>query len=262
MTLDRAELAGTGAALVFHLALIAAMSLSLAQVADSPEPPAMEVELVEDVALKAAAPAAAPTAAQTPETGEALPIEPTPAPKIEPTPPAPRVVPTPAPRSTEKASARPAPSRPKKPAAPPTKAPRVSRIGDDFLKGIADAPAASAPAAAAPKFSASALAGIQQAIRRQVQPCADRQSNPGTGANRIRVKLHLRLSRSGRLLRPPEVAGISGVDEENAHLEERVKDLAVATFVGCAPLSGLPPDLYKTANGQGWGDFIMNYNLP
>jgi hypothetical protein len=43
MNMDRAELAGTGAALAFHVALIAAMSLSLAHIARTPEAPAMEV---------------------------------------------------------------------------------------------------------------------------------------------------------------------------------------------------------------------------
>ena len=45
MTLDRAELAGTGAALAVHVALIAARSLHLARVDTPPEPPAMEVEV-------------------------------------------------------------------------------------------------------------------------------------------------------------------------------------------------------------------------
>lgn len=251
MSIDRAELAGTGAALAFHVALVAALSLSLAQIDSVPEPPSMEVEFVDEVGLTAAAPSAIvtpPPASEAPETGEA---EPEPAPRIEPAP-APRL-------------ARTTPTRPTPAKATPTKpAPRVSRIGDDFLKGIAEAPARpSAPAkAAAATVSASAMAGIVQAIRRQVQPCADRQVNPGPGASRIRVKLRLQLLPNGRMKRPPQIVGTSGVDEENGRYEERVKDLAVATFVGCAPLTGLPPELYETASGKGWSDFILNYNLP
>lgn len=249
MNLDRAELAGTGAALVFHIALIAAMSLSLAHVASVPEPPSMEVEFVEDIGLAAAAPSqltTPPPASSAPEIGEADSIEPTPAP----------VLASPTPRQVDRpAPAKPLPSRP---------APRASRIGDDFLKGIADSPPNStAPAKpAAATVSASAMAGIVQAIRRRVQPCADRQVNPGAGASRIRVRLRLQLLPNGRLKGRPEVIGTSGVDDENARYEERVKDLAVNTFVGCAPLSGLPPELYETASGKGWSDFIMNYNLP
>ena len=252
MRMDRAEWTGTGAALLFHVALIGALSMSLAHVDVTPEPPAMEVEFVEEVGLTAAAPqpvVVPPPPSQAPEIGEAEPIVATP--------------PSPAPRSTPAPVVKPTPPRP---AAPPKPAPRVSRIGDDFLKGIADdklSPRSStAPKPAAATVSASAMAGIVQAIRRQVQPCADRQVNPGSGASRIRVRMRLQLTRSGRLRGPPQVIGTSGVDDENARYEERVKDLAVATFVGCAPLVGLPPELYETESGRGWSDFIMNYNLP
>lgn len=274
MSIDRAELAGTGAALAFHVALVAALSLHLAQPDAIPEPPSMEVEFIDEVGLSAATPtpAVTPPQSQAPEIGEAEPVEPapapTPAPQIEPAP-APRIVPTPAPRPA-KTLAKPAPAKaaPVKPApakaAPAKPAPRVSRIGDDFLKGINESPAKAAPAAkpAAATVSPSAMAGIVQAIIRQVQPCANRQVDPGPGANRIRVKLRLQLSRSGRLSRPPQVVGTTGVDDENSRYEERVKDLAVATFVGCAPLTGLPPELYETSSGKGWSDFILNYKLP
>ena len=250
MSLDRAELAGTGAALAFHVALVAALSLHLAQVDSVPEPPSMEVEFVDEVALAAAAPAAMaapPPASEAPEIGEA---EPTPVPRIEP---------APAPRFTATAPVRPTPLK----ATPARPAPRASRIGDDFLKGIDEAPARAAAAKpAAATVSVSAMAGIVSAIRRQVQPCADRQVSPGPGASRIRVRMRLQLLPNGRLKRSPQVIGTSGVDDENSRYEERVKDLAVATFVGCAPLAGLPPDLYETASGKGWSDFIMNYNLP
>ena len=283
MSIDRAELAGTGAALAFHVALVAALSLHLAQVDAVPEPPSMEVEFVDEVALSAAAPTPAvtpPPPSQAPEIGEAQPIEPAPAPAPTPTPtpqiepaPAPRVVPTPAPRPA-KAPAKPTPAKaaPAKPAtakpaaakaAPAKPAPRVSRIGDDFLKGIDEAPARAAPRAraAAATFDANALASIQQAIRRQVQPCADRQVDPGPGANRIRVTLNIRLNRSGRLLGPPRVVRTSGVDDENSRYEQRVEDLAVAAYTGCAPLTGLPPDLYQTEKG-GWSNINMTYRLP
>ena len=102
------------------------------------------------------------------------------------------------------------------------------------------------------------MAGIAQAIRRQVQPCADRQVNPGPGASRIQVRMRIRLFLNGRLKGAPEVISTSGVTDDNARYEERVKDLAVAAFVGCAPLTGLPAELYD----KGWSDFIMRYNLP
>ena len=252
MSIDRAELAGTGVAVAFHVALIAALSLSLARVARPPEPPAMEVELVDEVGLQAAAPS--PIAAPPP---------PSQAPELSPAPPTPDVAP---PVPTPAQSVTPTPPRPVE-ATPPAKTPppkapsKASRIGADFLKGIGDGAPSTAPArAAAATISPSAMAGIQQAIRRQVQPCADRQINPGPGASRIKVKLHLVLTRSGGLSRPPEVVATSGVDDDNGKYEERVKDLAVAIISGCAPLT-LPPELYQTANG-GWSNFNMTYSLP
>ena len=53
----------------------------------------------------------------------------------------------------------------------------------------------------------------------------------------------------------------SGVDDDNGKYEERVKDLAVAIISGCAPLAGLPQDLYQTPAG-GWSNFNMIYSLP
>ena len=53
MTADRAEWTGVGAALAFHVALIAALSTSLASIKDVAEPPSMEVELVDSAAISA-----------------------------------------------------------------------------------------------------------------------------------------------------------------------------------------------------------------
>jgi outer membrane biosynthesis protein TonB len=259
--LDRAEWTGTGAALLFHVALIGAMSLSLAHVVSTPEPPSMEVDFVDEVGLTSASPeppAPAP-AAQSP-TVEPVPEpdEPTvaPAPAPAPTPLATKPLPRPVPKTIQPA-ARPAPARP----APAKPAPRAPRLGDDFLKGIAESPSTSARAAPA-TVSASAMAGIQQAIRRQVQPCADRQVNPGPGASRIRVKMNLQLLPNGRLKRPPVVISTSGVDGDNEQYEERVKDLALAIVAGCAPFRGLPEELYRTSSGSGWNNFNLTYNLP
>ncbi|HVL79858.1 MAG TPA: hypothetical protein VM346_11320 [Sphingomicrobium sp.] len=261
MSLDRAELAGTGVAILFHAGLIAALSMSLAGVNRAPEPPAMEVELVEEVILASAAPTpvVAPPVEQAPVTAEAKPEEIV-QPRPEPLPPSPRVEPAPAPRPAERSVPPPKAPPVAAPAAPARPAPRVARIGDDFLKGIAEATQpVSQPAA--PAFSAAARASITQAIRRQIQPCADQQVNPGPGANRISVTLNLRLSRGGRLIQPPQVVRTSGVDDENARFEDRVKDLAVAAYVGCSPLTGLPQELYQTPEG-GWSNINMTYRLP
>jgi hypothetical protein len=110
-------------------------------------------------------------------------------------------------------------------------------------------------------MSPIALAGIKSAIQRQIQPCADRQVDPGPGANQIQVTLNLRLNPDGSLAGSPRVVRTSGVNDENSRYEKRVTDLAIAAYRGCSPLRGLPDELYRTANG-GWGNINMNYKLP
>ena len=104
MNFDRAEWTGTAAAVVFHVALIAALSMSLASVNRAPEPPSMEVELVEEVGLQSAAPApepyTPPPPSQAPEIGEA--IEPAPAPRVEAPAPTPSIKPAPPKPTTSK----------------------------------------------------------------------------------------------------------------------------------------------------------------
>jgi hypothetical protein len=254
MTADRAELAGTGAAIAFHVALIAALSLNLARVDEVSEPPSMEVELVDEVGLTAAAPtsiAVPPPASQAPEIGEAEPNEPAPAPILTPAPVPPRIVAAPSPRPTLRAIARPAPPKP---------APHVSRIGDDFLKGIDEAPGKAPAKPAAATFSAAAKADIASAIARQIEPCAQRQRALGPGANRIRVVLNLRLFLNGRLKGTPTVVRTSGVDDDNAQYEELVVDQAIASYRQCAPLR-LPAELYQTPQG-GWSNINMTYRVP
>ena len=247
MTLDRAELAGTGAAVAFHVALIAALSMSLASVTASPEPPAMEVELVEEVGLQSAAPVPVPPTppppSQAPEIGET--VEPAPAPRVE--------SPAPVP------SIRPAPQR-LRPAAPARPAPRVSRIGDDFLKGIEDSPARVREARpAAPTFDAQAKINIGQAILRQVKPCADRQPYLGEGANQVRLTVNLRLNRNGRLARPPTILGTSGDPDLRSKYAELLEDQVRRIFAQCTPLR-LPAELYDTPTG-GWGNFTFTYRV-
>lgn len=246
MNLDRAELTGAGAAVAFHVALIAALSMSLASVKRASEPPSMEVELVDEVGLQSAAPEPSmpPPPSQAPEIGHAEPTQPTPA-----------VLPTPAPSITP-VQAKPQPAKPAKPA------PRVSRIGDDFLKGIegSDAPANRPAKPSAATFDARAKASVAALFQRLVQPCADSQVNPGEGANRIRVTVNLRLRPNGTLA-GTNIVRVSGVDEDNVRFEERVKDLAVAVYRECAPFRGLPPELYKTPEG-GWSNINLTYKLP
>ena len=52
----------------------------------------------------------------------------------------------------------------------------------------------------------------------------------------------------------------SGLDDENSRYAQRVADIAIAAFTGCAPLRGLPDELYDVP--RGWSNFTMNYRLP
>lgn len=244
MRLDRAEWTGTGAALLFHVVLIGALSMSLANVDSTPESPAMEVEFVEEVGLTAAAPqsvAVPPPPSQAPEIGEAEPTEPVPV-----------IQPARTPTIT------PAPAKPRQPAKP---APRVSRIGDDFLKGIGDddAPRAAPAQPAAPAYNATARASIGQSIIRQAQRCADRQPFIGEDANKVRLRVNLKLTRTGRLARPPAILGSAGDPELRDKYGQLLADQVRRIFADCSPFR-LPPDLYDTPDG-GWKDFTFTYRV-
>jgi outer membrane biosynthesis protein TonB len=277
--MDKAEARGLGVATFGHLALLAALTFGFSQATQPPmlsQP--MEVSFVEDIGLQNAAPDPAtepPAQSVAPDIGPPEDAAPAPAPSVtappEPEPvPTPAVKPAPAKAEPKKQPAKPAPKaapakeQPKKQAASGSgsaEKARGSRLGKNFLQGIGRDPTTSTSQKPPGVMNAQALAGIEAAIRRQVQPCADRMVSPGPGANRIRVKLNLKLNPDGSLRARPTVVSISGDDAENGRYVERVKDLAIATFTGCSPLRGLPEELYQTPKG-GWSNFNMNYNLP
>lgn len=260
--MDRLDYGGLGVAVVGHVAVVAALTVGLMQVgAPVPTPDPIEISYVEDVALTSTSPApsSAPAAAS---------VAPTPGPVEEAAP----AASLPA-RRQELMTVRPAPAAP---AAQPQRDARDRRrpeegrgsaresrgslLGPDFLKGLGRDPASRAQAAPAAAMSAQAAADIAQAIARQVQPCADRQVYPGPGAERIVTSIQLRLNRDGSLAARPRVGRQRGIDDENRRYAERVADLAIRSFVECAPLRGLPAELYDVP--RGWSNFTMNYRMP
>lgn len=338
--MERTEKVGLGVAAAGHVVLFGLLSVGFLA---TPNPlklkqTPVEVSLVQDVALEAAAPAATepPSQRVSPEAGEpedapppapAAEPEPVPAPAPEPVPapappkptppkpappkpapkPAPKEAPAPKPvpkpvakpkpkpaaekalakstRTAEKKSS--APAKPAKADAKPASSastrssskpaasrgsgatetakatrPRGGRLGDDFLKGLSAEKSAAknsdAPPAAA-RIDGRALASIVQAIARQIQPCADRQVDPGPGANQIVTTLNLKLNRDGTLSATPSVVRQTGVNDENQRYARRVVDLGVAAFKGCSPLK-LPAEYYATANG-GWSNINYNWKL-
>lgn len=275
--MDRAEATGVGVAIAGHAALLAALTLGFANASQPPlMAPPIEVSFVDEIGLQSAvtevsteppaqsiAPDIGPPEEAAPEPAQ-TPAPPQPTPKAAEAPPEPKpatkqaVKPAPAKSTPAKAQS----SKPKAASTGKTKATTGSRLGDNFLKGIGSDPSPSRstkPSGAV--MSAQALSGIKAAIERQIQPCANRQVNPGPGANKIAVTLNIRLNRDGSLAGRPKVMRTSGVTGDNSRYEDRVKDLAIASYVGCSPLRGLPEDLYQTPKG-GWSNLAMTYRLP
>lgn len=263
--MDRAEATGFAVSVAGHCALLLAAWLVVARTAPPPlPPPSFEVSYVEEIGLTAASPAPTPTAQASVAPEVAPPEESAPAPAPEP-------MPQPVPRPPTPAS-RPSPSL-ERAAPPPRPAPspaqqrgnaagqRIagSTLGADLLRGIGNdrnARSNSPPA----QMTGQARANIAQAIQRRVQPCADRQIYPGTGAERITTEIILSLNPDGSLAARPRAGRQTGIDDENRRYAARVADLAIATFVGCSPLRGLPAELYDVPNG--WRNFTLRYRLP
>jgi len=243
-----------------------------------PPPPPIEVEIVsEQVGLTSAVPEPAPLPPAprvAPEQGppeEAAPPEPLPAPPTPPKSvsrpapakavPLPRPTPSPTP-SPVAAPQRPAVSRPAPSSPTDARSRRRPGLDRSLVAGLRDAPGAptrtpspattSAPSA---PIGAAQLAGLAAAIRRQVQPCADRIVSPGPGAERITTKLNLQMRPNGSFAAAPRIVS-QVTDADNARYGARVGELARAAFVQCAPFE-LPPALY-----DGWKNINLNYKLP
>ena len=256
--MQRAEQTGLGVAVIGHIALFGALSLGLFAATKPmivPSQP-VDIQIVDEIGLTDTAPEppkVAPAQGVAPEVGPPEEAAPTPAP----TPPAPAPVQREAvapPKATVKPTNKP---EPPKPAAKPAVTPaRGSLLGSDFRKGLTATP--SNTTSQAPRVTTvgpAQLAGLAAAIRRQVQPCADRIATPGPGAERITTKINLRMNRDGSFAANPTV--ISQVtDDDNARYGSRVGELAKAAFVQCSPFE-LPPELY-----DGWKNINLNYKLP
>jgi len=290
--MQRSEMVGLGVAVLGHAALFALLTLSFCAPpkVEPPHTKPIEVSLVDDVGLVSTTPEASePAESKAPEQGppeeaaaaakqeaEPDPTPPAPQPKAAP-PPKPAPVAKPQPKTPVAPAPDKAKTQTKRAAAPASTAATARGTGssvrstrtrqtgfniDDVLNdGLGTKPSPSkskAPPGAV--LSAKALADIQSAIARQIQPCADRQVIPGPGANQISVKLNLRINRDGSLSALPKMVGSpSGVDEDNGRYVQRVVDLGVAAFKGCSPLR-LPDEYYQTAAG-GWNNINFTWQL-
>lgn len=282
-----------GLSLLAHIVLFTILSL----LPPSPPPPPvapMDVTIADDVGLKAGAPNTTvdPAESKAPDIGnpedsappapaedKAEPAPPKPQPEAAPPPkpapvakPEPKKPAPPAPKPAPKAQPKPAVAAPAKPAVRPGKGTgntanaikpkaRGLNFGSDYFKGASTKPSpATGTAPKSATMSQQAAMDIGQKIKQQVQPCANRQVNPGPGAERIRVTIRLKINRDGTLASRPVIVGHDGVDDDNRRYQRQVDDRAIATFMGCQPLRGLPPELYDVPNG--WSDFSLRYKLP
>ena len=287
--MERAERAGLSAAVVGHLALLAILSVSIAHRMPPvrPQAEAMDVQLVDAVGLRSAAPepaTEAPQEAEAPEAGppkEAAPPPPEPAP-LKPVPPTPQPVPQPKPAPPKpvvaEAPPKPAPAKPAlaKPitdilkdvraAAKSEKVSRAapdasanaeraagSRIGPNFLKGVLGASAGKGERARA-SVTGPALNGLGAAIKRQVQPCYDLGALGGTPAMRITTVLQLRFNPDGSVAGTPQLVEQQGVDDDNRAYAKQMVDVSRRAVLRCAPLK-LPPELYA----GGWENITMGF---
>jgi len=282
-----------GVSLLAHVVLFTILSL----LPPSPPPPPvmpMDVTIADDVGLKAGAPNTTvdPAESKAPDIGnpedsappapaaeKAEPAPPRPQPEAAPPPkpapvakPEPKKPAPPAPKAAPKEQPKPAVAAPTKPVVKPGKGagstanaikpkPRGLNFGSDYFKGASTKPSpATGTAPKSATMSQQAAMDIGAKIKQQVQPCANRQVNPGPGAERIRVTIRLKINRDGTLASRPVIAGHDGVDDDNRRYQRQVDDRAIATFMGCQPLRGLPPELYDVPNG--WSDFSLRYKLP
>ncbi len=278
------------ASVLVHVLLFLAISLFKRPPAPPPPPP-MEVTIADEVgpnpgspntkeepaeskAPDIAPPEDSPPPEASPAKAEPAPPALAPAVKAAPVAPSPAAKPQPVKPAPVAAPAKASPkavTAPSKPAAAPGKGnsagnavrrPGGLTFNNDYFKGGTARPSTgTATQPKGPVMTPQAAADIGGKILQQVQPCANRQINPGPGANRIKVSVRLHINRDGTLASRPTIEGSpTGVDDDNARYLQRVKDAAIATFMGCQPLRGLPLDYYDIPNG--WSNFVLRYKLP
>jgi len=268
MALTRSEAIGLAVAAIGHLGLFVFLSPAMAPTPEKLVSTPIAVSFAEDVGLESTAPEISSAEEAAKKSPVEAPVEPDTAPPEPVSEPEPVAKPQPSPPKPAPApNAKPAPPTKPTTAAPastPKQPPRRAVRPTGNLEGLdlgrtnnrTDSTSLKPPAAS---MSAAAAADIGSAIQRQVQPCADRQVNPGPGADQIRVVVNLRINRDGSLAGPPRIVGHTGVDDTNQRYVTRVDDAVRAIFAGCSPLRGLPADLYDVPNG--WKSFTLRYRL-
>ncbi|NCN84263.1 MAG: cell envelope biogenesis protein TolA [Sphingomonadales bacterium] len=248
--MEKAEKIGLGIAAAGHLALFGALSFSiLSSTNEAFRNKPIEVMIADEVGLESAAPNPAlvpPATSVAPELGapeESSFVEPEPLPEPPKAEAKPKPSATPAPVSREPRR------RPDKPASVAAKAepkpkpkPRGSRLGDDFLKGVTDAPSVSRNQnITAEKASPAAVASLERELYRLVK----QKWRPPTGADAelLRTTVTARLDSSGRIIGRP-TATTTGITPSNRSQVEIHQERAIAAVQLAAPFTTFPEKFY------------------
>ncbi|MEJ6593796.1 cell envelope biogenesis protein TolA [Parasphingorhabdus sp.] len=248
--MEKAEKIGLGIAAAGHLALFGALSLSvLTGTNEAFRNKPIEVMIVDEVGLESAAPNPAnitPATSVAPELGapeESSFVEPEPLPeppKAE-AKPTPAVRPAPVSREPRRRPDKPASAAPKAAPKPEVK-PRGSRLGDDFLKGVTDAPSVSRNQnIAAEKASPAAVASLERELYRLIK----QKWRPPTGADAelLRTTVTARLDSSGRIIGTP-TATTTGTTPSNRSQVDIHQERAIAAVQLAAPFTTFPEKFY------------------
>ena len=248
--MEKAEKIGLGIAAAGHVALFAVLSLSiLTTTNDAFRNKPIEVMIADEVGLESAAPDPAkitPATSVAPELGAPdessfVVPEPLPEPPKAEAKPKPAVAPAPVSREPRRRPDKPASTTAKSEPKPQPK-PRGSRLGDDFLKGVTDAPSVSRNQnIAAETASPAAVASLQRELYRLVK----QKWRPPTGADAelLRTKVTARLDSSGRIIGTP-TATTTGITPSNRSQVEVHQERAIAAVQLAAPFTTFPEKYY------------------
>lgn len=256
--IDRRDFAGLAAAIVGHAGLIAAVYYLLPAEEPPPviPPEGIQVTLADDIGLVSAAPDPSTEPPAQMDQGDESP-EDTGAPE-----------PQPEPEEKPKAETqRPNPDAAKQPPVKSRQNPNSQQKGgrgpglnldESLFKGPAREESPGKGEQSQATMTGAAQANILTAIKRQVQPCADRQVIPAPEARQIYAMVQLTLNRDGSLA-SVRIVGHEGVTDDNRRYVARVDDAVEAIFAGCTPIRGLPPELYDVP--RGWRSLKFRYRM-